>query len=49
MAASNFLENKGSVLQKVINGNFNLASTFKLKISNEIEDKQHFERLSTIK
>ena len=37
---------KKLVLQGVINGNLNLASTFKLKISCEIQDKKHFDRLS---
>ena len=49
MAASYFLENKGFGPPGVINGNFNPASTFKLKISYEIQDKEHFERLSTSK
>ena len=49
MAASYFLENRGFGSPGVINGNFNLASTFELKISDEIQDKQYFERLSTTK
>ena len=44
-----FYKTKALVLQGVINGNLNLASTFKLKISYEIQDKKHFDRLSTTK
>ena len=45
MATSDFLGNKSFGSTGIINGNFNLASTFKQKISHEIQDKQHFEKL----